>query len=118
MDSTILIIVVAVVTCISSIVAISLTAGGFFSESSTPNSSDKSKTVSESSKPANTPVANTPVANTPVANTQPTNTTCYGANNGICNTCDDVKNAYKGRYWRYDTSNFDQCKGLPVERWP
>lgn len=35
---------------------------------------------------------------------------CYGANDGICKTCDDVVNAYKARGWAYDRKNFEQCK--------
>ena len=37
---------------------------------------------------------------------------CYGATNdngNICNTCNDVVNAYKSYNWAYDTKNFSQC---------
>lgn len=37
-------------------------------------------------------------------------TTCYGANSGVCNTCNDVVNAYKANKWRYNTRDFAQCK--------
>ena len=37
-------------------------------------------------------------------------TSCYGAKDGVCNTCNDVINAYKAKNWRYNTSDFEQCK--------
>jgi hypothetical protein len=37
------------------------------------------------------------------------NTSCYGAKDGVCNTCDDVINAYKARKWAFKRSDFEQC---------
>ncbi len=37
--------------------------------------------------------------------------TCYGANPGCCWTCDDVLNAYRARFWWYNSVDFHQCEG-------
>lgn len=39
----------------------------------------------------------------------PPELSCYGAKDGECRTCEDVVNAYKSRYWKYDTNDFVQC---------
>jgi hypothetical protein len=36
-------------------------------------------------------------------------TSCYGAKDGNCYTCNDVINAYKAKQWGYDRSKFAQC---------
>jgi hypothetical protein len=40
----------------------------------------------------------------------PSDKSCYGASNDICETCNDVVNAYKKKNWGYDVNNFIQCK--------
>lgn len=35
---------------------------------------------------------------------------CYGATEGCCNTCDDVKHAYSLRGWTLDVENVEQCQ--------
>ena len=36
-------------------------------------------------------------------------TSCYGASDETCNTCNDVVSAFENKGWGYDTNNFAQC---------
>jgi hypothetical protein len=40
----------------------------------------------------------------------PSNLSCYGASDGICKTCDDVKAAYNKKGWGFDPSKIAQCQ--------
>ena len=37
---------------------------------------------------------------------------CYGARDGCCNTCGDVRDAYRQKNWAFHPASFDQCKGV------
>ena len=37
---------------------------------------------------------------------------CYGAESGCCNTCEDVRAAYKEKNWSFNEASITQCKGI------
>ena len=36
---------------------------------------------------------------------------CYGARDGCCDTCADVREAYRKKNWAFQPENFEQCIG-------
>ena len=58
--------------------------------------------------PVTAPIA-APVA-APTKKIVPANKSCYGASDDICETCDDVVNAYKKKNWAYNKKDFIQCQ--------
>ena len=39
---------------------------------------------------------------------------CYGASSGCCNTCSDVRNAYRANKWNFNSSLVYQCTTINI----
>ena len=43
---------------------------------------------------------------------------CYGAMSGCCNTCEDVRAAYKAKNWAFNAGLISKCsKGIKYDVW-
>ena len=48
---------------------------------------------------------------TPSSTTEKVCKSCYGAREGCCNTCAEVREAYRQKNWAFQGENFEQCFG-------